>query len=66
MATISFVQRFYVGKEKEDEFVAAITAPPNKEKQKEFASRAMSKEQLKQYVKEGGSQWFIRSEQIGQ
>ena len=50
MPTTSFDQRFYVSEEKADEFVAVVTAPPQKNTDEKFQSHYMKKEQMNKYL----------------
>jgi hypothetical protein len=51
MATSSFDQKFYVSKDKEDEFVKVVTAPPQKRTGEKFTSHYMPRNQMHSYIK---------------
>ena len=50
MATTSFDQRFCISKEKEDEFVRVVTAPPQKNTGEKFKSHYMNRSQMNKYL----------------
>jgi hypothetical protein len=50
MATSSFDQKFYVSKDKEDEFVKVVTAPPQKRTGEKFTSHYMPRNQMHSYT----------------
>ena len=50
MPTTSFDQKFYVSKEKEDEFVAVVTAPPQNNPGEKFKSHYMNRSQMNKYL----------------